>query len=385
MGKDRAGLLVGITIRLFLLRPEQPYSLPVHDSFDTRLAVHHAISGGENLVPGVMIAAILGWLVHAIVEDVDCSFSPASVQLAKACLNIMHVPTLHCAPKFLYAYCQGRSMGEGHDETLQKTLGYGPYTALVLDDLLVPLKRTSMIIASIHLYNNRIIFEIFRGAGNILAGIRKRWSSINDPSTAWHEELLALAYGRCDEIQSVTQPLPYLQQKLGMLIHLIEDTIRTLHAYAGSSIPFLLVGQENSATDFFRYTTQICVNVSQLQLCGWLPNYAITNKSCEGDRLSLADCPDGARESPLDVDTMAGEHSGISSFCISLPQSVNGVLFDGTYPALIYTCLLHAPGGKLRFHELYTWFKNHTSKSTSSNLKDSIRKALADDHVSIRT
>lgn len=158
---------MGITIRLFLLHPEQPYSLHVHDSFDTRLAVHHAITGVENPVPGVMIAAVLGWLVRAIVEDVDCSFPPASVQLAKACLRIMHVPTLYCAPNFLYAYCQGRSMGEGHEETLQKNLGYRPYTAVVLDDLLAPLKRTSMIIASIHLHNHWIICEIFKRTSNI--------------------------------------------------------------------------------------------------------------------------------------------------------------------------------------------------------------------------
>lgn len=114
------------------------------------------------------------------------------------------------------------------------------------------------------------------------------------------------------------------------------------------------------------------------------PDYTVINKDCEVDELSLEDYPGDARESPLDVEGMTEQPSGILISCSGLPRPKEGACFDGTYPALIYKCLLHSPEGGLDIHELHDWLLEHTSKSTERMLKCRISKALSSNPVGTR-
>ncbi|KAI9035059.1 uncharacterized protein KD926_004675 [Aspergillus affinis] len=389
MGKDKTGLLVGIIIRLFLLCPDQHCSLYVQDSINTRLTVHHAISRRETSAPGVLIAAILGWLAQTFVKSPGPGFSPASIHLAETCFSIIPVPTLNCAPNFLCAYRQSRSNGEGHEEALQQILGYGLYTAFVLEDLLAPMKGISVMIDSMHIANYGMIVEIFSDVANILAGLKDRWSLALEPFTVRHAELLFSACGRCDMIQSqakaisnggLMQLLIALQHSLKSFVWFIENVIHALHAHASSRRLFLLAGQEDNAINF-DHTRQLSVKVSQLQLCGWRVDHAeVRNKDCEGTESSPANYLNNSSGGPLDEDAMPGQPSGTLSFmnrCNNIPKPEEGSCFYGTYPELICKRLLYAPERKLRFSELHAWFLEYTIKSKTPMLKQSLRNALS--------
>lgn len=341
-------------------------------------------------MPDILVAAILGWLGRTIVENPGCDLSPASIQLAEACFNIMPVPTLNRAPDFLCAYRQSRGNGEGHEEALRQILGYGLYTAFVLEDLLAPMKKISVMIDCMHVSDYGVIVEIFSDVGNILAILKDRWSLALEPLTVRHAELLFSACGRCDMIQSqakalsnggLIQLLTVLRHSLKLFVRSIENVLHALHDHAISRRPFLLAGLENNVINFDCYTRQLSVKVSQLQLWGWRVDHTeVRNKDYQGDESSPANSLNNSSGSPFDEDAVMEQPSDTPTFLNrsnNTPIPEEGYYFYGSYPALICKRLLYAPERTLKFSELHVWFQEHTTKSAMPMLEQRIRKALS--------